>query len=847
MSTRKPPRSDEDFDREIRAHLESETLELIEEGMAPEDARAEARRRFGNVTSHRERFYERGRMVWLDHLVQDVRCAARNLRRAPIAAAIAIASLAAGIGATTVTLAVRDIIFYKPPPLYQDPEQLSRVQVARADRRIQPFGSEPPAGLFLAWQAALGSAIGGSQPARGALDVRTEDRTETAPLRRVTPGMFGLLGVGAYLGHTDLAAPPGEPPRAILGYGVWQRLYDSRADAVGRTIWIERQPHTIVGVMPERFWLSNMDSPIWTALDPRALDAGDTIEVIVRRPSGTTAAALEATLQGGLNDFAARLPTGERNQRMKISGVGGTPMGNMLSIVLPYLLGICVLLTLLIACANVAILIIAQWTAREHEIAIRASIGASRSRIIRALLTESVLIAACGGLLGVAATIGLRAWVASLGGESRFLNLSIDPRVFVQAAIITLMTGILAGIAPALYETRRLHANPLRAIAGSDRVRQRWRSALVVLEITVTVALLVVTSSMVDGYLHARRAQLGYDTRPLLIASVENPAGVPTRDVLEVLKRTPGVAAASAATSVPYAAGRRLRVSIDAAGANPIVADSGSIGQDYFTTLGVSIRAGRAFTAGEAGAAAIVNESLARQLFPDRDAMGNRIWIDSAPYDVVGIVANYSTNAFRIREFVPKIFLPLPDRSPALTRLSLLVRAQGDPAPLTQVVRREVREALSGTLVTSSHTVEQIFEVSSQEILAGTAPLFPLVVIGLLLTTAGIYGVLAFAIARRSRELAVRRAVGASNGHLVSLVTRQSLRLILIGAGAGVAATFALSRVVRAGGGGGSLYDPPAQAFVWPVLIVLAIGVLATWIPARRVLRINPADLLKTT
>jgi predicted permease len=831
----------------MQSHLEAETSSLIEEGLSPDDARAEARRRFGNVTSTRERFYERGRLLWLDHFVQDLRCAARNLRRAPIAATVAIASLAAGIGATTVTLAVRDIIFYKPPPLYQDPEELARVQVARADRRIQPFGSEPPAGLFLAWQAALGSAIGGSQRVPGVLDVRTDDRTETAPLRRVTPGMFGLLGVGPYLGRTDLAAASGEPPRAILGYGVWQRLYDSRAEAVGRTIWIEGQPHTIVGVMPERFWLSNMDSPIWTALDPRVLDASDPVEVIVRRPSGTTAAALEVLLQGGLNDFASRLPAGERHQRLKISGVGGTPTGHMLSIVLPYLLGICVLLTLLIACANVAILIIAQWTSREHEIAIRASIGASRSRIIRALLTESVLIAACGGLLGIAATIGLRTWVVSLGGESRFLNLSIDPRVFVQTAMITLITGILAGIAPALYETRRLHTNPLRAITGSDRVRQRWRSALVVLEISVTVALLVVTSSMVNGYLQARRAQMGYDTRPLLIASVENPAGVPTPEVIGVVRRTPGVAAVSAAVNVPYASGRRLRVSIDAAGANPIVADSGTIGPDYFTTLGVSMRAGRAFTAGETGTVAVVNESLVRRLFPNRDAIGNRIWIDNAPHDVVGIVADYSTNVFRIREFVPKIFLPLPDRSSAVTRVSVLVRAHGDPAPLTQVVRREVREALTGTLVTSSHTIEQILDVGSKEILVGTAPLVPLVVIGLLLTTAGIYGVLAFSIARRSRELAVRRAVGASNRHLVSLVTAQSLRLILVGAGAGVSATFALSRVVRAGGGGGSIYDPPLHAFLLPVLIVLAIGVLATWVPSRRALKINPSDLLRTT
>ena len=560
-----------------------------------------------------------------------------------------------------------------------------------------------------------------------------------------------------------------------------------------------------------------------------------------------TAAALEARLQGGLQEFAGQLPSGQRNLRMKISGVGGTPMGHQLSIVLPYLLGMSVLLTLLIAIANVAILMIAQWTAREHEIAIRASIGASRGRIVRALLTESVLIAACGGLLGIAATLALRGVVVSQGGESQFLNLSIDPRVFVQTAIVALLTGVLAGVAPALYETRRLHTNPLRAIAGSDRVRQRWRSALVVLEITVTIALLVQTASMVDGYLRTRRAELGYDTRPLLTAQVENPAGVPIADVTDVLKRLPGVASASGATSMPYAAGPRVRVSGDATGAGALLVGSGSIGADYFTALGVTMRAGRTFTANEVGQLAIVNESLARGLFGNRDAIGNRVWMGDKPFDVVGVVADYSTNLFRIRDVEPKIFLPLPSRRPDLTRVTFLIRAEGDPAPLTQTVRQEVRDALTGTLVTSSYTLDQIFNVIGQEILVGTAPLFPLIVIGLLLTTAGIYGVLAFAIARRSRELAVRRAIGASSRHLVSLVTKQSLRLVLTGSAAGIAVTFGLARLVRAGGGAGSMYDPPVLAFVWPVLIVLGIGALATLIPALRVLKINPADVLKTT
>jgi putative ABC transport system permease protein len=195
----------------------------------------------------------------------------------------------------------------------------------------------------------------------------------------------------------------------------------------------------------------------------------------------------------------------------------------------------------------------------------------------------------------------------------------------------------------------------------------------------------------------------------------------------------------------------------------------------------------------------------------------------------------------------PKVFLPLPLDSKDMTRLHFLVRAEGDPAALVQTVRRAAREAAAGTIVTNAYTIDQIIRVMGQEILVGTAPLFPLIAIGMLLTTGGIYGVLAFAIARRSRELAVRVAVGASGWDLVRLVSAHMLRLVATGSALGIAGTFALLRVVRAGGGAGSIFDPPIQAFLLPVLIVFAIGALATWIPARRVLRIDPVTLLRAT
>jgi len=849
MSTRN--RRSDDFDREIRAHLELETARLIDEGLDPAAARTEAQRRFGSVTRAQERFYESRRTLWVDHTLSDVRCALRNLRRYPIAALVGITSLAAGIGATTVTLMVRDAIFRKPPPLYRQPEQISRIQVGTPGAPIMPIGSYVPSRLYTIWEQAIGPAIGAAATTGGVRDVRSEQRTDAVPVRAVTPELFALLGVSPALGHDFTSTTPAEAVPAVLSHRLWQQLFDGRGDVLGRTIWIDNEPRTVVGVMPARFWFAETNSPVWIPLDRQSLAPNQVLDVVVRRPQGLTPAMLEARLQVGLAEYASHLPAAQRELRLKVSGIEGTPLGRQMAVVLPYVLGTSVLLTLLIACANVAILMIAQWTAREHEIAIRASIGASRGRIVRALVTESGLIAVLGGALGVCVTLALRGWVLREGGaDESFFDVAIDAGIFAKTAAITLLAGLVAGLAPALSETRRLHVNPLRTIATSDRHRQRWRHALVVLEITVTVALLVETAAMIDGYLRARSADMGYATRPLMTLRVESPSGVPTSRVLDVLRGVPGVAAAAASTTVPNAAsGRRQAVAADAAGSNSVTAERGGISAAFFTALGVPMRAGRPFTDEDTSAArsAIVNEALALRVFGSRDPVGSRLWIGGVPFDIVGVVADYRNNPLQTREREPRVFLPLPPESNDVTRMQFLVRADGDPAPLVQTLRREIRDSVKGMTVTSAFTFDQILAVMGQEVLLGTAPLFPLIAIGMLLTTAGIYGVLAFAIARRSRELAVRVAVGASGADLVRLVIGHAMRLVAMGALLGVGFTFALSRIVRAAGGGGTIFDPPVQAFIIPVLIVIAIGTLATWIPSRRALKIDPAVLLKGT
>ena len=261
------------------------------------------------------------------------------------------------------------------------------------------------------------------------------------------------------------------------------------------------------------------------------------------------------------------------------------------------------------------------------------------------------------------------------------------------------------------------------------------------------------------------------------------------------------------------------------------------------------MKIGRSFTSVDRPEArgVVINESLARRLFSVQSPIGRQVWLGREPYDVIGVVSDYMSNPIERRTTAPQMFFALPEGSRELTTVRFLVRASGDPAALVQPVRRSLRDAVPGLTLSHTFTLEQIQTVQWQETLVGTAPLVPLIVIGMMLMSSGLYGVLAFAVSRRTRELAIRMAIGADWRTQVRLVMAQSLRLALVGSGFGIALTFGLSRVVRAAGGEGSLYDPAWPAFVLPVVVVLAVAMLATWVPARRALRVDPARLLRST
>ena len=841
-------RSDDDFAQEVEAHIRIEADRLAAEGLTPKEADARARRAFGNVTGARERFYEARRIRWVDEVRTDVRSAWRNLRRAPVAALVIVLSLAGGIGAATAALVVRNVIFYNPPPLYHEPERLSRVQAAPADRVILPGGSDVPAGLFMYWRQEVGAEIAAAGPGRTA-DVRALDRIDTVAVRPVTANLFAALGVQPIAGRAfDPTQTEPATAEAILSYRAWMRVFDGRGDAVGTAITLDGQPYVVIGVMPERFWFGDTNSPIWVRLDERQTAPTATLRTVARRPAGATHAALIGSLDRGLQAYNAARAPGQPLLHIRVSPVRGTPLSEMIAPVLPYMLGVAVLLVLLTGCANAAILLIAQWASRETDTAVRASLGANRGRLIRTLLTEAVLLGLLAGAPSVLVVLGLRWWILQQsGGAGTMLDLSIPPQIVLQAAGLAFTAGILAGLAPALYETRRLQVNPLRGLQSSDRTRQRWSHGLVVLEIAITVALLVVTSSLVAGYQRLRDAQFGFDLDPLVFTSIVSDDPVHTSVLLDRIAALPEVEAAAIGTGIPLFFGRASQTAAaDAAGTGAVRVMHAAISADYFDALGVPLRAGRMFGPAAAADQAVVNEALARRLFGTSDVVERQVWVGDRVHEVVGVVADFATTYAEADAIDPKLYVPLPPQSDS-GRLMVLLRARGNPAASVPPLRRTLRELLPEARVADPNSYAQMMGIVTQEWLLTIAPLGPLVTMGMLLSAAGIYGVLAFAVARRARELAIRAALGASGREQVALITTRSLRLVLFGAAGGVAFTFALSRVVRAMGGGGSMYDPPWGAFLLPVVIMLVVSAAATWVPSLRASRINPAALLRTT
>ncbi len=856
---------------ELQDHLEREIARNLDRGLPPDEARRAAHLAIGNLTIH----HEDGRVattgVWFEQLSQDVRYASRMLRRNPAFALVAILSLGFGIGATTTMFSTIDALDFRPLP-FHDPDRLVWLaEVAPPTDDICPgCGSRtsPPTAIDWLAQARSYAAVG--VMSESAAPWVHDDAIELLSVNQVTPGFFRLLGVALEVGRDFLPGDtlPGAPPVVVATHGFWRQRLAGEVAAVGRPLPSSLDAGTdarlrgaiVVGVLPEtfRFELSR-DRQLWTPLRLPATSprTARSVTVIARLRPDASIPAANAELQVLFARLVSTYPSpyqswGARVEPLR-ARLGWGAGGNR-----GLLLGITALV-LLIAVMNVAGLLAGRASMRRQEFAMRSAFGANRRRLLRQLLVEGTSVGLGGGLVGALIALwGIRFSARWFGIDSGVAIM--DLRVLAFALVLSISVGIVTAFGPAFRISRVDLIGDLRgkATASTDRQTGMASSVLIITQIAVGLVLLTAAASLSADFLTLRYTDLGFDPSGLYETSLSGPrpAGgdaTPWRDVAEAARERvasiPGVRAAT----LRYISAMHPEIVRPAAGGGvasgtPVLT---AIDPAYFETWGMRLRRGRAFGPGDgAGAArvAIVNRSAAARFWPGQDPLGLVVFVgdSGAPGELLTVIG-VSEDAERL-EMADRhwsvVYRPLAQATLWHTAAVLQVRIDGraDRAALLALAQSRVREVLQRPIDPFRSVEAQLDErLRPRRLNAIALDLFA--AFGLALAAMGIYGAIAAAVTRRTREIGVRIALGAAPGGVLRLVVRRGLALAVTGVALGLLGAAAMSHVLRSLVIGTDVLDPRVFAAAAAVMILTAVS--AALLPARRVLRVDPVDALR--
>ncbi|MBV9880620.1 MAG: ABC transporter permease [Gemmatirosa sp.] len=882
LAVRRPAHAADEMDDEIRLHLALRTEQLVREGRAPHAARAEAEARFGIPDEARRRLHHSARRreahmdrgERLDALSQDIRYAWRGLRRNPVFALVAALTLALGIGANTAIFSLVDAVLLRSLPVHR-PEQL--VQITLGDVRNDEFTNplwealrdrqDAFSGMFAFVGQRFDLAAGGvSRPVDGAW---------------VSGGFFSVLGVRPAAGRLLARADDhrGCAPVAVLDHGYWQRAYGGDAGVVGRMIALNGHPFEIVGVADPAF--SGVEvgraTQVYAPLCTKAIVDGGTggldntsmwfLRIIGRRRDGVSEAAARARLAAVAPAvFGATMPPdwpAERKRDYLQNQLDAYPAATGYSglrfqyrdalLALMAVVG----LVLLVACANVANLLLARAAARRREIAIRMGIGAGRGRLVRHLLTESLLLALAGGATGLLFArwaTGLLVRLLSARGGAVWLDTSIDGRLLAFTLAVSTATALLFGLAPAWRSTRvdllaAMKTNDAAGGPGDGPVRFRSGKALVVGQIALSLVLVLGAGLLLGTFRTLATFDPGFTRDGVLLVSVDlrdagyAPEATPLakQAIVDRLRATPGVAHASASAITPISGrGWNGEVSVDGyapQGPHDAVVFINAVTDAYFATLGTPLRAGRDFDARDAAGAppvAIVNEATARKFFHGANPIGRRIALHDSPdptrsMEIVGVVrdAKYGSLREKTREL---LYLPMAqnaDRSPSL---DLELRGAGPATALVPTVTAAMAAMDPRLSLRYTTLAAQVGASLARERLLATLSGF-FGALALLLAMVGLYGTMAYTLAQRRREIGVRLALGAARGRVMRLVLGEVGRLVALGVVLGAAGAAAAARLMAPFLFGLSPADPATWALSAAVLsaVALAAGALPAW------------------
>ncbi|MCU1239684.1 MAG: hypothetical protein JWO71_410 [Candidatus Acidoferrum typicum] len=861
---------EEQLEKELHFHLEQHASDLIASGQSQGEAWREARLAIGGPEQVKEKCRDARGTRWLEDFIQDARYAVRTFRQQPGFAGIALLTLALGSGATSVMFTVINSVLLKPLP-YPEPERLLTLH-EQDQATVYPFSYLN----FLDCEREIRSLAAMAAMRNGGGTISEPGEPEYVSGRQISSKLFSVLGINLSSGRAFLPEEdrPGASPVVIVSYRLWQRRYGGDAGAVGRPLVFNGKPYTVVGIAPGDVQLFG-DADVFTALGQNTepimqnRDVHPGIRVLARLSSEVTLGRAQAELRVIARDLAERYPKSNEGHTITAQPLQQQIVGDVRS-TLWLLLG-AVSLVLLIACVNVASLLLARAISRERELAMRVALGAGRGRLVRQCLTESAVLALSGGALGVLlAAIGVRPFVAFWPGDlPRAEEIHLDWRVLLFAVVASLVSGVLFGLAPALRAPARELEQALRAggrtVVGSSR---RLHSSFVMCEIALAVVLLVAAGLLGHTLLRLSSIDPGVDIHNLLTARVALSPGALAepgtmraawRDLLDRVRQTPGVQSVALADLVPMDSDENL-IGYSTTPATPpanqiTLSLLTSVTPDYLKATGIPLRGGRFFEEQDGignETVIVIDEALAQRAFADRNPIGSRLWVQFlGPAKVIGVVGHVrhwgldADDQLKVREQMYFPFAQCPDQFLRLasSAMSLVMRTSVAPLNAVEAARREVRGATHDQALYDVRTMEQIVSgtLAQQRFLLLLFGVFS--GLALLLACIGIYGVLAYLSRQRVPEFGVRMALGASSFEVMRLVLRQSLGMILVGVVLGVAAALAAGRLLGRLVAGVHPAEP--LTFTIMVLVLVVAALFASFIPAHRASRMDPVSALR--
>lgn len=868
-----------DLDDEMRSYVELLAAEKIRAGVPAERAHRAALVETGGIEAVKEEVRAVRAGASLETLAQDLHYALRGLRKHPGFTAVAVATLALGIGANSAIFSLVNAVLLRPLP-FREPGRLITVHETGETGNVQQTVSGHE---YVAWRDDNTTLDGIALWAYGGANLTGHGEPEAVEAQSVSANYFSVLGVTPIAGRGFVAGEDeaGATAVAVLSEGLWRRRFASDSGVIGTSVLLDDEAHRVVGVMPS---LDGIEPAIWVPMDVRA-EAGRVGRhsnfAIARLRDGVTRDQALADLAGISARLAKDLPGFNTGHHAAVTPLRENLLGDVTR---PMLVAFgAVAFVLLIACVNVAHLQLTRAASRQREIALRGALGAGRGRLVSQMLTESLVVSALGGLVGLGlAALAVRALPALITAEiPRLQRVDVDGRVLAATALLVVVTGILSGLVPALRGSRpTLHASLADGVRSSDSVSGRLAGMFVVSEIALALVLLVGAGLMLQSFVRVTKVSPGFNPAGVVAAAVALPGSRYAErsrqlgawnELVARMATLPGVRAAAATSAPPLGnCCANYFITIEGRPAPEPGQEPSAplkvVTSDYFRTMEIPLTAGRGFTEADQRIAVpliryfeqqayppgfdrpqpapvgIVSESMARRFWPGEDPIGRRFKLMFSPWiTVVGVVKDVR-NVGLDREFMSDVYLPFVQEP--RTMMTLVVRTSGDAAALLPAIRREIRAFDRDLPIVRMSTMEDLVgtSVAGRRLNAVLLGLFGGV--ALVLSLIGTYGVISYGVAQRTQEIGIRAALGARAGDVLRLVLGRAMRLTVTGIVVGLVGAFLLTGVLRELLYGVEPHDPATFGTI--AVLLAAVSVIASYIPTRRALRVDPMRALRS-